>query len=69
MEGWAISLVCFLHACHYELYVLPPSSCLSHLLHTNLWVYRMARTYVINMESNIDCPSVIKADDGFQGLQ
>jgi len=69
-EGWAISSLCFFHvSLATKLYALPSSSCLSHLLHTGLCVYLMVRSYVINLEGNMDCPSVIKAGDGFQRLQ
>jgi len=65
-EGQAISL-CASYACRSRRAACPPpSSCLSQLLHA---VYLMVGSYVINLEGNMDCPSVIKADDGFQGLQ
>lgn len=70
-EGRVISLICIFHVSltSYELYALPLPSCLSQLLHASLRVYLTVRSYVINLESNMDCSSVIKAGDEFQGLQ
>jgi len=69
--GPAISLVRFLLVLlTANCMPLPSSSCLPDLLHTSLWARLMIRSYVINLESNMDFSSVIKVDDdGFQGLQ
>lgn len=69
--GLAISTACFfLVLFTANCMPLPPSSCLPDLLHTSLWAHLMVGSYVINLGSNMDFSSVIKADDdGFQGLQ